>query len=223
MYFVIKAKHFQILLMAGLLTACASEPMNRIAPNKTAQGALVGVVGGVAAGSAISSGSGALVGAVVGGVAGALIGYDLERKQTTEQRIHDVLINHGATILDMGDNHLISIPNEKLFYTTSPRIRWSSYSMLNLTADYLKHFSTVSIRVVGYTNNLHDKKRDMALSRARAEGVANYLWSQNLDARLIYAQGYGQLYPIASNEYTKGREWNERIEIIFRVARPPLV
>jgi len=218
-----KAKQSLLVAMTCLLAACASNPMVRVAPTRTAQGAVVGVVGGAVAGSAVGSGSGAVIGAVVGGVAGGLIGYDQQRRMTPAEQLREALRFHGATVINMGDNTLVSIPNGHLFYPNSPRIRWSSYAMLNLTADYLRQFPKVSVRVVGYTDNQHNRKRDMGLSRARAQKVANYLWTQNIDARLIYAQGYGQLNPIASNEYSRGREWNERIEVIFRIVRPPMV
>lgn len=208
-----------VIVLALCTSACAVNHLNRIAPNRTAQGAVVGAVAGAAAGGAISGSTAAPLGAVLGGIAGGLIGNDMQSKMTKPDQIRDVLIHQGAQVIQMGDNFLISIPNAELFYGNSPRIRWSSYSLLNLVADYLKYYPKISVRVVGYTDDLHEPKRDVALSRARAQNVANYLWSQEIDTRLIYAQGYGQAHPIADNNYPRGRAWNERIEIMFSCLR----
>lgn len=210
---------FQMLLSCCLLASCATYDRPYVAPNKTTQGTVIGITAGAAAGGAIGGTTGAPIGAVVGGVAGTLIGLDQQAKQTEEERLRLKLMHMGITVINMGDNYLLSIANRDLFYGNSPRIRWSSYQLLNLVADYLKQFNQLSIRVVGFTDTEHNKGRDFALSRARADYVASYLWSQGIDSRMIYAQGYGQKYPIASNRYLDGRAMNERIEIMFSHVR----
>ena len=103
--------------------------------------------------------------------------------QASEKR----LTNQGLRLISQGDDYLISIPASSLFYEQSPRIHWESYSILNDVADYLKAYRTVSVQVSVYSNPYRSANRDYALTRARANAVANYLWSQGINARFIYA------------------------------------
>jgi intracellular multiplication protein IcmN len=118
----------------------------------------------------------------------------------------------GAQVITMGQDYLISIPSASLFYYEAPRIKWASYPLLNIVADYLKQFRKVSVSVIAHTVNTNNERRSFALSTARARNVADYLNSQAIDARLIITEGLGSEKPIFSENTPN----NSRIEITFR-------
>lgn len=206
-----------VLCLVVFVSACTSNPFSRVLPaNKTAQGAIIGASSGAAVGGIAAGGAGAAVGVAAGGVAGALIGHDIESRETPMEKLRDQLVHDGVQIINQADEHMLVIPSNAIFYGQTPRIAWNSYGVLNHVATYLCSFKKITVRVAGYTNSVGTSVRNLALSKARAQNVANYLWSQNIDTRLLYVKGFGSGNPIASNKTERGRIQNDRIEITFR-------
>lgn len=130
----------------------------------------------------------------------------------------DDLRRRNVQVITMGENYLVSMPVSQLFADESPRLVWSSYDTLNNVVTFLKQFRKVAVNVTAYGSHYQSIKRDEVLSRARAQAVANYLWSQGIDSRLIVAEGGGSLHPIASCGKSGDLSPNARIEITFRDA-----
>ena len=132
--------------------------------------------------------------------------------QALEKRLTD----QGMRLISQGDDYLISIPATSLFYEHSPRIRWEAYSVLNDVADYLRAYRKVSVQVSVYSNPYRSANRDYALTRARANGVASYLWSQDINTRFIYAYGEGRYKPLSAKISTGDQSLNARVEVTFK-------
>lgn len=124
----------------------------------------------------------------------------------------------GVKVITIGSDYLISIPSALLFADQSPRIKWGSYSLLNRVVKFMQQFRKVGVNVTSYSNQYVSSKREQSLTLARARAVADYLWSQKIDSRFIFAEGAGSDKPISA--YTQGgdRTVNSRIEITFRDA-----
>ena len=112
---------------------------------------------------------------------------DVTDRKTAE--IHAQLNLIGVDILSVGQDYRVIIPVEHLFYYETPRLMWDSFHMVNLVGEYLKQFRLVSVRINAYSHG-PDRKQSGALSYARARAVADYLWSQNIGARMIYTQAH---------------------------------
>ncbi len=128
------------------------------------------------------------------------------------------LSERGVQIISIGQDYLLSISAVSLFGDQSPRLTWESYDELNEIACYLRQFRKVGVNVTGYTSHYVSSEREHALSSARAEAVANYLWSQGIEARLLFTQGMGTDKPIVSMARGGDKSPNARIEITFRRA-----
>ncbi len=123
----------------------------------------------------------------------------------------------GVTVITMGQNYLVSIPTSRLFANQSPRLLWDAYDTLNAVVAYLSEFRKVAINVTAYGDTYnHSERREIALSKARASFVANYLWSQGLDTRLLISTGAGPVHPIVLSGSQRDQSSNSRIEITFR-------
>ncbi len=126
------------------------------------------------------------------------------------------LTERGIQLISIGQDYLLSIPAASLFGDQSPRLTWESYDELNEVACYLRQFRKVGVEVTGYASRYVSTKREYALSATRAEAVANYLWSQGIDSRLIFTQGMGTDKPIVTAARAGDKSPNARIEITFR-------
>ena len=124
----------------------------------------------------------------------------------------------GVNVVSIGQDYLVAIPSGLLFATQSPRLTWESYQLLNNVVCYLQQFRKVTINVSAFSSKYVSKKREHALTLARAEAVAEYLWSQGIDSRFIFTQGAGSDKPIVAFKTRGDLSPNSRIEITFRRA-----
>ncbi len=90
-------------------------------------------------------------------------------------------------------------------------IRDHSLPSLDKVADLLvtKNFS---LKLAGHTDNTGSAALNLALSKARAEAIRQYLVSKGANASRIEATGYGSTQPIATNKTAAGRQKNRRVE-----------
>ena len=70
------------------------------------------------------------------------------------------------------------------------------------------------VHVEGYTDSTGSKSANEALSRRRAESVANWLAEHGVDRSRLTSKGYGEEYPVADNSTDEGRGKNRRVDIV---------
>jgi outer membrane protein OmpA-like peptidoglycan-associated protein len=133
------------------------------------------------------------------------------------------LMQQGVQVIRTGETYTIVIPTDSIFYPDSANFKPGSDLILNPLVCFLGDYETTIMRVAGYLDNQGSHVRNMALSKKQAESVVEYLTEQELDVRVMYAQGFDSYHPVADNETEKGRAENRRIEIRFRkVVIPPI-
>jgi outer membrane protein OmpA-like peptidoglycan-associated protein len=199
-----------LFCIAISLSACSTQTSSTASP--TERGILAGAALGALVGGAATMQAGAPLGAAIGGLAGGLLANLTAQQKTLLQ----LLQADKVTVIEAGEQVTLVIPAQQLFLPSSPAFNTKSYLILNDIALFLRGYSKVDVSIVGYTDNLGSSRRNMALSRQRAQASANYLWSQGVDTRLLYTEGRGSNNPIADNAYAKGRQANSRIEISFQ-------
>ncbi|MFZ1460014.1 MAG: OmpA family protein [Ignavibacteria bacterium] len=100
-----------------------------------------------------------------------------------------------------------------LFETDKATLRPSSeYQGKNVVA-ILKAFPNVNLKIGGYTDNTGNPKSNVKLSQDRADAVMNALIKNGIDATRLKAEGYGEQFPVASNDTPEGREKNRRVDV----------
>ena len=133
-------------------------------------------------------------------------------------KVQKKLMKEGIRVISMGQMYLVSIPSKLIFAEESPRIRWESYSILDDVVCYLQQFRKVSVHVNAYASCYQSERRTRALTLARGREIANYLWMQNVESRMVIVQGLGDKRPISVDKLCSDSSPNSRIEIIFRRA-----
>jgi outer membrane protein OmpA-like peptidoglycan-associated protein len=71
------------------------------------------------------------------------------------------------------------------------------------------------ILIEGHTDSVGSKSYNLELSQQRAAAVQNFLVRNGIDAERITARGYGEAYPMGSNETKAGRQDNRRVEVVI--------
>jgi outer membrane protein OmpA-like peptidoglycan-associated protein len=102
-----------------------------------------------------------------------------------------------------------------LFDTAKYNLRMEAQlGLAKLTGIVLSH-PGLKLAVEGYTDTTGTASFNQTLSEQRANAVRDYLVQQGLDAATVTAQGFGPENPAASNDTSKGRQQNRRVEIII--------
>jgi outer membrane protein OmpA-like peptidoglycan-associated protein len=201
--------------VAGLV-ACALVALGcqtntgTVLDKKTTQGAILGTLAGAATGAAVDShkrGRGALIGAAVGGIAGGLIGNYLDKQAKELDAIPD------ADVQRREDSLIVMLPGDVLFDTNSSALAPGAYERLRSVAASLQRYPDTNIVVKGHTDSSGAESYNLKLSEERAENVRKYLVAEGVSASRITAIGFGEAYPLVSNDTSSGRQQNRRVEL----------
>ena len=84
--------------------------------------------------------------------------------------------------------------------------------IINLLAQCNQVVSENGLTIAGHTDSQGDGAYNLALSQRRADTVKAYFLNAGIDAGQISSVGYGESQPVASNDTSKGRALNRRIE-----------
>ena len=105
------------------------------------------------------------------------------------------------------------------FETGKATLKESSKAQLQNIVEIMKAFPDVNLKLGGYTDNVGDKAANLKLSDERAKSVIAELVKMGVDASKLAAEGYGEQFPVASNDTEEGRAKNRRIDV--RVTKKP--
>ena len=156
-------------------------------------------------------------------VAETMIG---QLKTTYENLVSDLkkqIENQEVTIKTFEEKISVTFVDRILFEFGKAKISPKGRKILGKIGNTLKNVQGKQIRVVGHTDDVpispgyHYKfPSNWELSAARAASVVNYLQNeQGLDPANLVAVGRSFYEPIASNETSKGRAQNRRVNIII--------
>jgi OOP family OmpA-OmpF porin len=102
------------------------------------------------------------------------------------------------------------------FGSGSGKISKQSYAVLDRVVKLLNENPGLRVLIIGHTDNVGPRKKNVELSHARAESVKAYLVSKGIAADRLDAEGRGPDQPLEDNDTKSGRAANRRIE--FQIA-----
>ena len=68
----------------------------------------------------------------------------------------------------------------------------------------------------GHTDSMGSEDYNIMLSQNRALSVRSAIMARGINSDRITAKGLGELYPVASNDTSAGRQQNRRVEIVIQ-------
>ncbi len=126
--------------------------------------------------------------------------------------LEDQMVSLAAAETDRG---LVMTLGDVLFRPSSAELGSAANRTLLKVVHFLQLNPKRRVRIEGYTDNRGDEAENLALSKARAQTVGEFMQSLGVDAGRIEVVGYGEQYRVAENASARGRAQNRRVEILF--------
>lgn len=202
------------LVSLAVLAGCTTDPFTGESQiSKTAIGGLIGAASGAAIGAIADKenrGRGAAIGAGVGVLAGGAVGAYMDYQ---EKKLREKLQGTGVSVKRVNDDIFLIMPGNLTFATDHAEIRSDFYPVLNSVVLVLNEYKKTLIEITGHTDDTGSDSHNQQLSEDRAESVGGYFRSHEVMPERLVTHGFGERFPIASNDTASGRQENRRVEL----------
>ncbi|HAB02236.1 MAG TPA: hypothetical protein DCE25_04595, partial [Pseudomonas sp.] len=121
----------------------------------------------------------------------------------------------AALASEQADRGLVMTLGDVLFDTGRAELKNSASRTVLKLVQFLQLNPRRVVRIEGYTDSTGTPEDNLALSRDRAQSVADMLVDLGVDEKRLQVEGYGDQYPIEANASERGRAQNRRVEIVF--------
>ena len=211
----------KIMLLAGMITLAGCQTLDPYTQQQktsnATKGAGIGAVAGAVLGQAVAGKGnkteGVIAGAVIGGAIGGGIGYYMDQQ---EMLLRQELEGTGVRVERIGDSIRLIMPGNITFPTNSYNIQQGFYPVLDSVNKVLVKFDKTVVNVDGFTDSTGSFEYNQNLSERRAASVSQYIASGGVAPLRLQSRGYGERYPVASNDTSSGRALNRRVEVNIR-------
>lgn len=102
-----------------------------------------------------------------------------------------------------------------LFRTNKAQLEAGGIRNVEKLAYFLAQYPNYKVLVEGYTDSRGSEDFNQELSDRRANSVRNALTDMQITSDRVTTKGYGEEYPVASNNNASSRHLNRRVEIIL--------
>jgi len=202
------------MLSLALLASCTTDPYTGERQiSKTAIGGAIGAATGAAIGAIADKenrGRGAAIGAGVGVLAGGAVGAYMDYQ---EKKLREKLAGTGVSVKRVGNDIYLNMPGNLTFATDHAEIRSDFFDVLDSVVLVVNEYEKTLIEITGHTDNTGSDAHNQQLSEARASSVASYFRSRQVVPERLITHGFGEGFPIASNDTADGRQQNRRVEL----------
>jgi len=113
------------------------------------------------------------------------------------------------------DRGLVITLGDVVFDVNKADLKAGGVSALGKLEAFLKEYPTRRVMVEGFTDSTGELEYNQALSERRALAVRQVLQTNGIESARIDFKGYGEDFPVATNETAAGRQMNRRVEIII--------
>jgi len=110
---------------------------------------------------------------------------------------------------------VITLGSDVLFDVNRTELKPGAMRTIQKVAEFMKQYPERKLVVEGFTDSTGSDAYNADLSERRAASVRNVVVASGVDPSRVIARGYGESYPVASNDTNAGRQLNRRVEVII--------
>ena len=138
-----------------------------------------------------------------------------QQQREAEARARDLQEQLKDLHAKQTDRGLVVTLGDVLFDTNKASVKSGANPSLQKLADFLRQNPERRVQVEGYTDSTGNADHNLALSDRRANAVRDSLMAKGVGSDRIFARGFGEESPVASNDTSAGRQMNRRVEIVI--------
>jgi OmpA-OmpF porin, OOP family len=101
-----------------------------------------------------------------------------------------------------------------LFEVNQATLKPGAMRNLYQLVEFLKQNPKRNVLIEGHTDSTGSESYNFDLSQRRAEAISTFLITNGISPERINARGYGEAYPVASNDTVAGRQQNRRVAVV---------
>jgi outer membrane protein OmpA-like peptidoglycan-associated protein len=120
------------------------------------------------------------------------------------------------------DRGIVVTLGDVLFDTGRSELKSGAARDLDNVAAFLQQNPERQVLIEGFTDSVGEEEYNRGLSERRAASVREALVTRGVDASRITTHGYGEQYPVATNEDAGGRQLNRRVEVVVSNGDQPV-
>ncbi|MBS3804470.1 MAG: OmpA family protein [Oleiphilaceae bacterium] len=113
------------------------------------------------------------------------------------------------------DRGMVLTLGDVLFDLNQAELKPAGEQTIERLAEFMSEYENRRVRVEGYTDSTGDESYNQRLSERRAESVRDALVARGISRDRIETKGFGEEFPVASNDTPAGRQQNRRVEIVI--------
>ncbi len=148
----------------------------------------------------------------------AALEADKLRKQAEadKERLREQLLQQFNSVLPTTETPrgLVVNMQDVLFDTAKYTLKPQAQLALARISGIVVSHPGLNLQVEGYTDSTGTMEFNQKLSEQRANAVRDFLLTQGVNTNNMTAVGYGENYPVASNDTAAGRKLNRRVELV---------
>jgi outer membrane protein OmpA-like peptidoglycan-associated protein len=110
---------------------------------------------------------------------------------------------------------LVITLGDVLFNINKAQLKSGGVRSVQKLADFLQQYPQHKVLIEGYTDSTGSNKLNQELSERRANAVKTALIHMGVSNERISTNGYGETFPVVSNDTAENRKLNRRVEIII--------
>lgn len=141
-----------------------------------------------------------------------------ERAKSMAKKAEEMASKLESVTTKTDERGLVITMGDILFAFDKAKVKPGASRTLEKVSDLLAQYPERKIQVEGFTDSTGAEAYNQALSEQRAMAVKRELVDNGLDASRLTAKGYGESYPVATNDTAVGRQQNRRVELVVAKA-----
>jgi len=134
-------------------------------------------------------------------------------------RLEAILVELHAQKTERG---MVVTIGDVLFATDRAELNANGMATVRKLAEVMMQNPDRTVLVEGFTDSTGSSAHNRDLSERRAQSVAQALTSLGVPRERVATRGYGEMYPVASNDTASNRQLNRRVEIVLSNENAPI-
>jgi outer membrane protein OmpA-like peptidoglycan-associated protein len=130
------------------------------------------------------------------------------------------LFSNNIEVVQYGDQVTLIVPTDQYFDFGRDHLDELQYKGLRAIVNFIKLYPKCMIAVAGFSDNVDQARTNVLLTDARAHAMVAFLWANDISARRLIPQGFGEYFPVGDNRIVRGRAYNRRLEIQWPARGP---